>query len=385
MFRGENHCYPLESLLDRTFHPPRRNCDSAMICPDRGPAVLFLSSASSWTVQQRRNCCIKAVAVAIALLLTVGCGSKTSPKNPAASGGTAVQSATIQLNWYPESEHGGAYQAAADGTYEENQLDIEIRPGGRAVTIAPSLGLGRCEFAITNADDVVIYRREGVDAVAVLAAVQNNPRCILVRADSGVESFDDLAGMTLQRQPGRLFLDFMRAKGLLDQVREVPYNGIAGLATSREIAIQAYSFAEPLQAEQEGIATKILMVSELGWNPYSSVLVTTERLIRDDPELVRRVVQATRLGWQNYLTDPAAGNAAILAANEYGMTPETLEFGSIELRKLALPHDAPIESVGMMTSERWETLVRQIDELDPPSGNLVQAKDCFTTEFMEAR
>lgn len=290
--------------------------------------------------------------------------------------------ATIQLNWYPEAEHGGVYQALADGTYAENGVQVTIRAGGRAIMVAPELGFGRSQFAIVNADDVVIFRREGSDVVAVLAAVQNHPRCILVREDSGVESFEDLAGMMLQRQPGRMFLEFLRARGFLDDVREVAYSGIAGLVTDPKMAIQAYSFAEPLQLRQQGVEPRTLMVSELGWNPYSSVLITTGDLIRDNPELVRRVVHATRRGWQNYLTDPELGNEAILKANQYGMTAEALKFGSVELGKLALPDEAPIESLGLMTPERWETLVEQIDELDPANAGKVKPDECYTTEFV---
>ncbi len=317
--------------------------------------------------------------------VTTGCGRSDSKMATShdQSDQTAL-TATIQLNWYPEAEHGGVYQALADGTYAAEGVHVNVRPGGRAVMVAPELGFGRCQFAIVNADDVVNFRREGSDVVAVLAAVQDHPRCILVRADSGVESFEDLAGMTLQRQPGRMFLDFLRARGLLEDVREVAYSGVAGLVTDPQMAIQGYSFAEPLQLRQQGVEPRTLMVSELGWNPYSSVLITTGALIRENPELVRRVVRATRLGWQNYLTDPQLGNEAILEANEYGMTAETLQFGSVALRELALPDGAPLESVGTMTAQRWETLVRQIEQLDPSSAGKVNASECFTTKFLKS-
>lgn len=312
-----------------------------------------------------------------------GCGSREGPT--ATSGERSdsdAMAATIQLNWYPEAEHGGVYQAVAEGLYASEGVDVTVRPGGRAIMVAPELGFGRCQFAVVNADDVVLYRREGADVVAVLAAVQNHPRCILVRDDSGVESFEDLRGMTLQRQPGRMFLEYLRSRGLLEGVREVAYNGVAGLVTDPKMAIQAYSFAEPYQLREQGVEPRVLMVSELGWNPYSSVLVTTGELIRDDPELVGRVVRATRDGWQRYLTDPQLGNDAILEANEYGMTEATLRFGTAELRPLALPGDAEIESVGQMTAERWQTLVRQIDELDPSGAGAVRPEDCYSTEFL---
>ncbi len=225
---------------------------------------------------------------------------------------------------------------------------------------------------------------EGMDIVAVLAAMQNSPRCILVREDSGVKSFEDLAGMTLQRQTGRPFLKFMRSRGILDQVTEVPYHGsVSSLVGDSKIAIQAYSFAEPLLAEQQGVKVRRLMVSDLGWNPYSSVLITTGKLIKSDPELVRSFVQATRRGWQHYLTDPSKGNAAILQANEHGMTAEALEFGSKELRSLAMPDDLPLESVGMMTLQRWQQLVEQMDALEEKTTTKVEPEACFSTEFLD--
>ncbi len=325
---------------------------------------------------------------AIALLVLLGCDSSNVSRRrlsgESAGGSRDENRVAVQLNWYPEAEHGGLYQAAADGTYVDAGLEVEIHPGGRATPVGPELEMGRCQFAMANADDVVLFREQGMDIVAVLAIMQNHPRCILVREDSGVSDFQDLAGKTLQRQAGRPFLEFLRWKGLLDQVREVPYHGsVSSLVGDPNIAVQAYSFAEPLLAEQQGVKVRKLMLSDLGWNPYSSVLITSGQLIRQNPELVRRFVQATRSGWQHYLTDPSKGNAAILAANKHGMTAEVLQFGSKELRELAMPDAMALESVGMMTDQRWQTLVDQMVTLKLADASKVMPQDCFTTQFLE--
>jgi NitT/TauT family transport system substrate-binding protein len=325
----------------------------------------------------------KFAAILVFASLLAGCWGQAFPVT-SSNAEKDLAPVSIQLNWYPEAEHGGVYQAAADGTYAAAGLEVEIRPGGRATPVAPELSLGRVQFAIANADDVIVYRGQGMDIVAVAAPLQNNPRCILVRQESGAESFDDLAGMTLQRHPGRPFLLFMESRGVLDGVTQVPYHGsVSSLVADPKIAIQAYSFAEPLLAQQQGVEVRRLMVSDLGWNPYSSVLVTTGDLIRGDPDLVRRVTQATRQGWQNYLTDAAKGNAAILKANEHGMTSEALVYGSRELAALAMPADLPIESVGMMTLERWQELVDQFSKVDAQAVGNVKPEDCFTMAFLE--
>jgi len=64
-----------------------------------------------------------------------------------------------------------------------------------------------------------------------------------------------------------------------------------------KIAVQAYLVAEPLLARQQGLEVRTLMLSDLGWNPYSSVLVTTGTVIRESPEMVREFVAATQAGW----------------------------------------------------------------------------------------
>ncbi|WP_419189765.1 ABC transporter substrate-binding protein [Stieleria marina] len=288
---------------------------------------------------------------------------------------------TVQLNWKAESEHGGLYQAQADELYTQAGLTVAITPGGINAPIGPELELGRCQFAMANADDVVLLRNEGVDIVAVLAAMQNHPRCIMVRADSDVQTFKDLRGTTFQHGP-RPYVEFMRSQGLLDQVNEVPYQGsVAPLVADANVVIQGYSFSEPLLAAEQGVEVRTMMASELGFNPYSSVLVTTGKLIRENPTLVQQFVTATRTGWQNYLTDPAKGNALILADNQQ-MTGATLNRGMKELRKLARPDDLPLKSVGQMSPERWSTLVEQLIELKLVDADKVIASDCYNIDFL---
>ena len=139
--------------------------------------------------------------IGCSLLVAMGCNSSSSvtPATTSQPSTTAATEVLVQLNWYPEAEHGGVYQAAADGTYSGDELNVSVMPGGRATPVAPELELGRVQFAFSNADDVVVYRRQGMDIVAVLAAMQDSPRCILVHQGSGATTFDDLA----TRQPRR--------------------------------------------------------------------------------------------------------------------------------------------------------------------------------------
>lgn len=298
------------------------------------------------------------------------------------SGKTGMERVSVQLNWYAEAEHGGVYQANVDGTYKDAGFEVEIRPGGRATPVAAEVVLGRADFAITNADDVVLYRAAGSDIVALMTALQDNPRCIMTRKDANVGTWEDLEGMTLQRQEGQGFVEFLRAKGTLKGVQEVPYHGsVSNLVSDPKIAIQGYSFAEPFLAKEAGADVNLLMVSELGWNPYSSVLVTRGDLIKNKPELVAKFVEATTKGWRKYVEDPTEGNKSILAANEHGMTAAALEFGSKALVELARPDGMPVNEIGKMSADRWTALVNQMVEMKLIEPDSVKPEDCFSDQF----
>lgn len=324
---------------------------------------------------------VRSWAIVLAVILA-GCGREEERVVAKPEGVT--RKVPVQLNWYAEAEHGGVYQAEADGLYDSAGIDVEIRPGGRATSLATELELGRVDFAITNADDMILYRAAGTDLVAVMAAMQDHPRCILVRKDSGVTSLDQLRGLTLQCQEGLPFVEILRSQGKLEGVQVVPYQGtVTGLVSDPKVAIQAYSIAEPFLAQGQGIEVLPLMISELGWNPYCSILVTRGELIRKEPEMVRAFVAATIEGWRHYIEEPAKGNQAILAANEHGMTAEALDFGVKTLRPLAVPGTMAPKELGTMEPARWKKLVEQMETLKLIEPGKVKPEECYTLEFLD--
>jgi hypothetical protein len=53
-----------------------------------------------------------------------------------------------------------------------------------------------------------------------------------------------------------------------------------------------------------------------------------------------------------------------------------------ELRPLVTPEGIALEQIGMMTLERWEGLVQQMDAISPAEAGKVDAKDCFNASFL---
>lgn len=312
--------------------------------------------------------------------LFVGCTPTNKPKaEPAKDQSAAVRDRVkLLLNWYPEAEHGGFYAALVHGIFEKHGLDVEILPGGRSSAVTPEMVLGRVQFGIGNADDVLLARSEESKLVAVFAPLQIGPRCLMVREDSGITSFEQLKNIKLEADTGRPYVPFLKSKGLLDpSVQIVPYFGsISQLVAGPGTAQQAYSFSEPFLAEQQGVKVRSLMLADVGWNPYACCLLVTDDYLAAEPELVKRMVIASREGWQQYLRDPGKTNEYILSQNQQGMTKEALDYGVQALRELCLPKGMDEAQMGSMTTERWTSLYQQMVELkliDPAKVKAEQA------------
>jgi NitT/TauT family transport system substrate-binding protein len=320
----------------------------------------------------------------IGLLASAGCDSKPTPKSPTASDSKKpLTKVALVLNWYPEAEHGGFYAAKVHGIFEKYGLDVDIQPGGKTTVVPQTLTLGRTQFGVINADDVLMARNQQAPIVALMAPIQKGPRCIMVRADSGITAFDQLKNITLQIDSGRPYVPFLKSKGLLDDsVKLAPYFGsVAQIVAGPGFAAQGYSFSEPFMAKEQGVEVHQLMMADIGYNPYASLLVSTESYVKDNADISQRMVKACVEGWQKYLSDPQETNAVILAANKQGLSKEALEYGVEALKPLCYENN-DMSLIGEMNFERWTQLAQTLVDLKliDPANLHVQAS--FSNAFL---
>jgi len=278
---------------------------------------------------------------------------------------------TVALNWFPEAEHGGYFAAQADGLYKSAGLEVKLLAGGPGVPVLQQVATGRVDFGVSNADEVLIARSQGVPVVAVLAPIQTSPRVIMVHEESGIRTLSGLKDLTLAIEPQAPFTNFMKKKLPLTNVRFVPYTGsVAPFLADKKWAQQAYGISEPFVAQQKGAKPVNLYVSELGYNPYTSVLVVSEKTLKARPELVKKVVQASRDGWARYLKDSRSTDALLRKANPQVDQP-VLDYGHRELLALCKNPDTEKLGVGAMTAARWNDLAAQLLSM----GDLKKAVD----------
>lgn len=309
------------------------------------------------------------------LLALAGCGEKPAPQ-PAGS----PPKVRLALNWFPEAEHGGFYAAQVHGYFQQQGVQVEILAGGPDAPVIQRVATGSAEFGVTNADDVLNARAQQAPVVALLAPYQINPRCIMVHASAGITKIEQLRDLTIGLSQRPAFSHYLRHKFPLTGVQIVPYPGnVTQFLMDPRFAQQAYVFSEPFIARKQGADPQVLMVSDIGFNPYASVLITTEEIIAQHPEMVQAMVRACAAGWEQYLRDPGPTDQAIHALNPE-MDLDLLAYGAEQSKPLVLTAGHPL---GSMTLERWQTLLQQMAEAGLIEAGTVKAEEAFTTRFLQ--
>lgn len=289
--------------------------------------------------------------------------------------------ATIALNWVPEPEFGGIYQAKIDETFRKNGLDVEIKPGGAGAPTWQRVAQGQVEFAVASADEVVIARSAGADVVAIFTIYQTCPQGIMTHAERGLKSLEEVfkSPGTLALEIGLPYGKFLEKKYGLADVKRVPYTGgIANFMADKNFSQQCFIFSEPVAARRQGADPRTFLVAESGYNPYTGVIITRGDYLRDKPQAVLAMVESLERGWTQYLLDPRAANAEMQPLNP-AMDAETFALAAEAQAPLVQMEDDRKRPLGEMRLERWQTLIGQLKDLGV-IDTAPKAEECFLTK-----
>jgi NitT/TauT family transport system substrate-binding protein len=296
-------------------------------------------------------------------LVALGCTDKTSSPggSPSATGtAAATTQVKLQLDWVPEPEFGGFYAARDGGAYKGERLEVQIQGGGAGVPVVQMVATGKVDFGVAGADEVLTARARGADIVPVFAVFQKSPQGIMTHAARGAKTLADvLSSGSLAIEPGLSYAAFLKKKYGFDKVKVVPYDGgVARFLTDKDMAQQCFVTSEPIAVRKKGGDPQVFLVADEGFNPYLGVVITSQKNVKDRPEIVKAFVRASRAGWESYLKDPGPANAAMGKLNK-AMDVETFAAAAAAQKPL-------IEEggkIGAMTRERWETLAKQLVDL----------------------
>ena len=305
----------------------------------------------------------------------------------------ATDKVTFATNWKAQAAHGGFYQAIADGTYQKLGLDVTLVPGGPQVNNRPLLPAGRIDFLMTgnllhSFDNV----KNGVPTVVVAAMFQKDPQALIAHPGQGYESFEALknAPVALIAKDGQFsWWQWLKVThGFRDEALK-PYNYNLGPFLSNPKAIQqGYSVAEPIYVLNQGKFKPVVhLLADHGFSTYSTVIEARTATVRDKPDLVKRFVDASILGWVNYLYgDRRAANALMLKDNPE-MTVEELE-ASVALMKqqgIVDSGQSLTQGIGAMNTARIQDFYTQMVKAGLYKPGEVDVSKVATLQFVNRK
>jgi NitT/TauT family transport system substrate-binding protein len=306
------------------------------------------------------------------------------------------QSATLDkvsfgTNWLAEGEQGGFYQALADGTYRKYGLDVTIVPGGPNTNNRILLAVGKIDFFLSaNTLQSFDAVAQNIPTVEVAAMFQKDPQVLIAHPDQGVETFTDLKTLTLfiSQEGVASYFQWLKADyGFKDsQVKPYTFNPQPFLANKKS-AMQGYVTSEPFAIEKAAKFTpKVFLLADQGFSAYSTLIETRRDLVEKKPDLVQRFVDASIVGWYNYIYhDNSAGNALIKKQNPE-MTDDLLAYCVAKLTAYGIVDsgDATTLGVGAMTDARIKAFFDEMVRAGVVKAGLDYKKG-YTLQFVDKK
>jgi NitT/TauT family transport system substrate-binding protein len=303
----------------------------------------------------------------------------------------SLDKVTFGTNWVPEAEHGGFYQALADGTYRRYGLDVTILPGGPNVNNRILLPVGKIDFFMSaNSLQSFDAVEQSIPTLAVMASFQKDPQVLIAHPDQGIDKFEDLKKLTLfvsKEGIASYYQWLKRDFGFSEaQVKPYTFNPQPFLA-DKKTAMQGYVTSEPYGIETEGhFKPKIFLLADQGFDSYSTLIETRRDLIENKPALVQRFVDASIIGWYNYIYgDNRPANDLIKKGNPE-MTDALLAYSVARMKEYGIVDsgDSLSLGVGAMTDARMKSFFDRMVRAGVVKPT-IDVRRAYTLQFVDKR
>lgn len=320
-------------------------------------------------------------AVLIVLLLTLSLTLLSCSEKPNNSNDISVR-----LKWvFTSHTAAGPGVALEKGFFKAENIEVKLNPGGFEFDPITLVASGSDDFGIKGADDVILARSKGVPIVAIAVDYQTNPVCFMSLKETGIENPKDFIGKKVGAKYGQNVYTFYQAmirKLKLDQesIEEIPVKfDITPLLSKSVDVFPGYATYEPAIFEDKGIDINIILAKDFGVPAYGNVIFTTEKMIKENPDLVERFLRAYIEGWKYAVNNPEEA-ASIMSK----LNPKFSQSIQLNMMKRTIPYISPTTDfrIGWMDLAGWEETQKVMLEekiLDSP----LDLQEAFTTEFLK--
>jgi NitT/TauT family transport system substrate-binding protein len=269
---------------------------------------------------------------------------------------------TFGTNWIAQGEHGGYYQAVADGTYERYGLKVTIVPGGPRASNRMLMTVGKLDFYMGGSMIQAFSAVEkDIPTIVVAAHFQKEPQVLLSHPGQGLDTFADLKksnDILLSKDGVATFFQWMKVEyGFKDeQVKPYGFNPAPFIANRASVQ-QGYVTSEPLTIEKAaGFKPNVFLLADHGFSTYSTTVETRREVVEKKPDLVQRFVDASTIGWYHYLYGDNTKAKELIKRDNPEMTEELLAYSRTKMKEYGIVDSGDTASLGIgaMTDARMK-------------------------------
>ncbi|KAF0105178.1 MAG: hypothetical protein FD144_816 [Rhodospirillaceae bacterium] len=222
----------------------------------------------------------------------------------------------FQTDWIPSGEHAMYYGAWSKGIYAKHGIDITITRGYGSGDTVTKVASGAADFGVADIAAVMTARARTNVPVKTIAVLYNeSPHSLFVLKSSGITNFKGLEGKKIGITPGnshRFYFPEVAKKAGTDPNKLI-WTNMDGAAMAAQLiaknidAAPFYSIhyyyinKAAVKAGQEILPLPFV---EVGFKIYAASLITTDKMIQDKPDLVKRFLAATKEAFEWAAANP---------------------------------------------------------------------------------
>lgn len=296
-----------------------------------------------------------------------------------------AQQIVVVLDWYPNTNHTGLYVALEKGFFAEEGLNVSIVEPAK-MSAEQMVASGNAHFGVSFQEFVTYARAEGLPVVSIAAVIQHNTSGFAWLKASGISSPRDWEGKTYGAwgtEIEEVILKTIARKYGIDWSKiKVQTVGQLDFVTGLRQKVFDFQWVfygwEVIAAKLAGLDVEFLALKDIDevFDYYTPVLITSEKLIQQSPELVRKFLRAVSKGYVFAKNNPEESARILLK-----YAPELDEKLVIESQKyLSAKYWEDSPKWGWQDEKVWRRFYQWMRENNLVSE--IQIEKAFTNEFL---
>lgn len=292
----------------------------------------------------------------------------------------------VTLDWTPNTNHTGIYVAKELGYFADEGLKVDVVQPSKTTSIQLT-GSGKTEFGVSHQESVTMARDEGVPVVSIAAIIQENTSGFAAPADAGIDSVKDFENKRFggwgTELYNKIIQSVMREEGADFSTVEFVNIGMTDFVTAARKGLGDFFWIfygwQGMHAEIEDLDFTYIPATELSstFNYYTPIFITSEKVIRDQPELAERFLKAVTRGYR-YAEENPEESARILLDHASELDEDLVMKSQ---KYVSDEYSAGVDRWGVQEKPVWEDFTAWLYDNELIDERL-EVEEAFTNEFL---